>query len=51
MKFLWGEGGEVRKITVFWDMVPCSLVGTYQHFAGTCHFFLSSLAYSLTLKM
>jgi hypothetical protein len=24
------------KITVFWDLTPCSLVDVYQNFAGTC---------------
>jgi hypothetical protein len=26
----------IIKIAVFWDMTPCSLVGRYEHFGGTC---------------
>jgi hypothetical protein len=24
------------KMTVFWDVTPCSLVDVYQHFRGAC---------------
>jgi hypothetical protein len=24
------------KVTVFWDVAPCSLVEVYQHFRGAC---------------
>ena len=28
------------KLTVFWNLTPCSLVETYQHSAGTCYLHL-----------
>jgi hypothetical protein len=33
------------KVTVFWVVMPCSVVDKYQHFGGTCYH------HSSTLKM
>jgi hypothetical protein len=37
--------------TVFWDMMPCSLIEVYRCRRGLLSLLATCLAYSLTLKM
>jgi hypothetical protein len=34
--FICGNKNVLVKITVFWDVAPCSLVEVYRRFRGTC---------------
>jgi heme O synthase-like polyprenyltransferase len=39
------------KITVFWDVTPCSLIYIYLCFGETCYFLLASLKVAVFIHM
>jgi hypothetical protein len=40
----------VQKWDVFWDAIPCNLVGAYHRFHGTCCLYLQVIRYSLKME-
>jgi len=44
---------ECVKFTTFWDVVPCSVADSYQHFSGACslHCQVKRLSHYSTMKM
>lgn len=44
------ERRETIIIDVFWDVIPCNLVGAHHRFGGTCCFFLQGIRYNLKME-